>query len=66
MQTVFLALSALACPIAMGGMMWMIMRGTKKNTGQSADPRQQQVQQLREEVEQLKSDRAGQRVEPAT
>ena len=63
MQAVFLALSALACPVAMGGMMWMMMRGSKKDTGQSTDPRQQQVQQLGEEVEQLKSDRAGQRAE---
>jgi len=63
MQALFLGLSALACPVAMGGMMWMMMRGSKKGSGKAEDPRQQQVQQLREEVEQLKSDRGGQRAE---
>lgn len=60
MQALFLGLSALACPLAMGGMMWMMMRGSKKDGAAAEGPRQQ-VQQLREEVEQLKTDRAGQR-----
>jgi len=66
MQAVFYGLAVLACPVGMGLMMWMMMRGQKKNPdGGDASAQgsgsQQQVDQLRAEIDQLKTDRVTQR-----
>jgi hypothetical protein len=66
MQAVFYGLAVLACPVGMGLMMWMMMRGQKKNPdgGDSAaqgSGSQPQVDQLRAEIDQLKADRVTQR-----
>jgi hypothetical protein len=58
MQSLFLGLAVLACPVGMGLMMWMMMRGQPKNTGGTEDQSQQQVEQLRAELDQLKAQRA--------
>jgi hypothetical protein len=66
MQAVFYGLAALACPIGMGLMMWMMMRGQRggaTQTGDGAAPvnagdRAGDVAALRAEIEQLKADRA--------
>jgi hypothetical protein len=61
MQTLLVGLAALACPVGMGAMMWMMMRGGNKNAGDSSGQGQQQVEQLRSEIDQLKAERATQR-----
>ncbi|MFR9802695.1 hypothetical protein ACL02T_10380 [Pseudonocardia sp. RS010] len=52
-------MAILACPVGMGAMMLM-MRGKSKSTESAS---QQQVAQLRAEVEQLKAERATQRAQ---
>ncbi len=59
MQSLFLGLAALACPVGMGLMMWMMMRGRGKSAGDSGG--QQQVARLREEIEELKAELTAQR-----
>ncbi len=54
MQSLFLGIAALACPVGMGFMMWMMSRGQHKDNDNST----QQVAQLRAEIDQLKADRA--------
>ena len=61
MQTLFVGLAALACPVGMGAMMWMMMRGGNKNASDTGGQGQQQVEQLRSEIDQLKAERATQR-----
>jgi hypothetical protein len=61
MQTLLLGLTALACPVGMGAMMWMMMRGGNKNTADTSGQGQQQVEQLRTEIDQLRAERATQR-----
>ncbi|SEP53328.1 hypothetical protein [Amycolatopsis saalfeldensis] len=56
MQSVLWGVAVLACPVGMGLMMWLMMRGQRK--GPEEDASQEQVAQLRAEVEQLKSERA--------
>jgi hypothetical protein len=60
MSTVFYALAVLACPLAMGLMMFMMMRGQNKGStdqpGGSAD--RSEVEALRAEIDALKADRA--------
>ncbi|MEC3974423.1 hypothetical protein [Amycolatopsis sp. H20-H5] len=55
MQSVLWGIAVLACPVGMGLMMWLMMRGQRKDHG---DAKEQQVAQLRAEVEQLKAERA--------
>jgi hypothetical protein len=56
MQSVLWGIAVLACPVGMGLMMWLMMRGRRKDP--AGDTSQEQVTQLRAEVEQLKSERA--------
>ena len=60
MSTVFYTLAVLACPVAMGLMMFMMMRGQNKGStdqpGGSAD--RSEVEALRAEIDALKADRA--------
>jgi hypothetical protein len=60
MQSLFLGVAALACPVGMGVMMWMMMRDQSKDTAASEHyGGQQEVQALRAEIEELKAQRAG-------
>lgn len=63
MQSLLLTLAVLACPVGMGAMMWMMMRGQHKDTGDTGGQGQQQVEQLRAEIDQLKAERATQRTD---
>lgn len=54
MESLLLTIALLACPVGMGLMMWMMMRGQGKG-GHSG---QQEVAQLRTEIDQLKSEPA--------
>jgi hypothetical protein len=60
MSTVFYTLAVLACPVAMGLMMFMMMRGQSKGSADqpagSAD--RGEIEALRAEIEALKADRA--------
>jgi hypothetical protein len=62
MESIFYTLALLACPVAMGLMMFMMMRGQNKGSrdrpGGSAD--RGEVEALRAEIEALKTDRATQ------
>jgi hypothetical protein len=58
MHSLFLGLAVLACPVGMGLMMWMMMRGNGNKTTGTVDQSRQQVDALRTEIEQLKADRA--------
>jgi hypothetical protein len=62
MESVLLSIALLACPVGMGAMMWMMMRGQGKTGGQDG-PAKQEVERLRKEIDQLKTERAGQRKE---
>jgi hypothetical protein len=53
MSQLLWAAAALACPIGMGAMMWMMMRGNHGAT--TAD--ESEIARLRAEVDQLKSQR---------
>jgi K+-transporting ATPase A subunit len=66
MATVFYTLAVLACPVAMGLMMFMMMRGQNKNpASQAQGPADRaEVDALRAEIEALKADRAAQRPQP--
>lgn len=57
MQQVLWAIAVLACPVGMGLMMWLMMRGQRKGPGETGTS-EEQVAQLRAEVERLKAERA--------
>jgi hypothetical protein len=50
-------MALLACPVVMGAMMWMMMRGDKKVPDQptSTDTSSDEVTRLRAEVDQLRA-----------
>lgn len=52
------ALAFLACPLGMGLMMWMMMRGNNQQPSAAADPRQAELARMQAEIDQL---RAGER-----
>lgn len=56
MESLLLSLALLACPVGMGLMMWMMMRGQGKSSGQDG---RHEVAQLRAEIDALRSERAG-------
>jgi hypothetical protein len=56
MQSVLLGLAALACPISMGLMMWLMMRGHGPSTTSTAGATRQRVDELRAEIERLKAE----------
>jgi hypothetical protein len=59
MQSLLLGIAILACPVGMGLMMWMMMRGHGKDSAAIEDHGSQpEVQALRAEIEQLKAQRA--------
>jgi hypothetical protein len=59
MQSLLLGVTALACPVGMAVMMWMMMRDQSKDTAASERyGSQQEVQALRAEIEELKAQRA--------
>lgn len=60
MESLFLTLAVLACPVGMGLMMWMMMRGQGKGSGHGG---QQEVAELRAEIDQLRSERTARRRE---
>jgi hypothetical protein len=64
MGTAFYTLAVLACPVGMGLMMWMMMRGPNNNndvTGQAGhSSERREVDALRAEIEALKAERAAQ------
>jgi nitrogen fixation-related uncharacterized protein len=63
MQSLLLGVAVLACPVGMVLMMWMMMRGQGRDTAASEDyASQQEVQALRAEIEQLKAQRADDRI----
>lgn len=58
MQSLLWGIAILACPVGMGVMMWMMMRGQNRGTDAVSE---RQVAQLRTEIDQLKADRDAQR-----
>jgi hypothetical protein len=70
MQQVFLGLAALACPVGMGLMMWMMMRGQRGGSSTrtatipavSDQDRAAEIDALRAEIDQLKARRGAPRV----
>ena len=58
MQSLLLGVAVLACPVGMGLMMWMMMRGQNKSGGGTGGQSQQQVDELRTEIAELKAERA--------
>jgi len=59
MPTIFYSLAILACPVGMGLMMWLMMRGTKGTeavvpTGHE-DPTGAELARLRAEIDQLEA-----------
>lgn len=63
MESLLYGVAVLACPVGMGVMMWMMMRGQRGDAGGDAGSPvgQDQVAELRAEIDQLKADRAQQR-----
>lgn len=57
MESLLYGLAVLACPVGMGAMMWMMMRGQRHDSGDAGG--QQQVAQMRAEIDQLKIERGG-------
>jgi hypothetical protein len=63
MQSLLLGVAVLACPVGMVLMMWMMMRGQGRDAAATEDHgSQQEVQALRAEIEQLKAQRADDRI----
>ncbi len=54
MRNLILVLPALACPVGMGAMMWMMMRSVK-GASMNDQPQQAELTSLRVEVDQLRA-----------
>jgi hypothetical protein len=61
MQSILLGLAALACPVGMGVIMWLMMRGHGQSTTSTAGATSQEVDELRAEIERLKAERSMER-----
>ncbi len=59
MTEVFYGLAVLACPIGMGMMMWMMMRGGHGRAASPHSTSEPEIAQLRAEVEQLRAVQGG-------
>jgi hypothetical protein len=65
MESLFYALAVLACPVAMGLMMFMMMRGN--NNGQASEAQsadRSEIDALRAEIEALKAERSDPHKQP--
>jgi uncharacterized protein HemX len=51
------ALALLACPLGMGAMMWMMMRGQNKTADPDAADKQAELTALRAQLDQLEAER---------
>lgn len=51
------ALAVLACPLGMGAMMWMMMRGQHKTADPDAGVKQAELTALRAQLDQLQAER---------
>lgn len=58
MSSVFYTLALLACPVGMGLMMFMMMRGHDKTPVSAPPADRSEIEGLRAEIEALKADRA--------
>lgn len=56
MSELLYALALLACPVVMGAMMWMMMRG-QQPTPQATAAKQEELADLRAEIDQLRAER---------
>jgi hypothetical protein len=61
MTEVFYGLALLACPLGMGAMMWMMMRGGRGHGSGPSAQESFELGQLRAEVEQLRTEQHGDR-----
>ena len=59
MESLLYGIAVLACPVGMGAMMWMMMRGQRGTDSSPKGP--DQIAELRSEIEQLKAERAAHR-----
>ncbi len=56
MSELFFSLALLACPVGMGAMMWLMMRGSNNGSqNQSGTAGGEEVTRLRAEVDQLRA-----------
>lgn len=57
MSELFYSLALLACPVGMGVMMWMMMRGKRRDTSPMSGgaPSGDEITRLRAEVDQLRA-----------
>ena len=61
MTEVFYGLALLACPLGMGAMMWIMMRGGHGRGSAPSVPESSELAQLRAQVEQLRAEQQGER-----
>ena len=61
MAEIFYGLALLACPLGMGAMMWMMLRGGHRHGSGPSAQETSELAQLRAEVEQLRAEPQGDR-----
>jgi hypothetical protein len=61
MAEIFYGLALLACPLGMGAMMWMMLRGGHRHGSGPSAQETSELAQLRAEVEQLRVEPRGDR-----
>ena len=57
MSETLYALAVLACPVGMGAMMWMMMRGQHKTLDSDTGVKQAELTALRAQLDQLQAER---------